>query len=73
MEVWSSAEVGERRQGLINKISGVCGLWVGLQASVSCVQYIFVIHVHGGFSSGVIYMVWLSDHVVGCGLGYKHQ
>jgi len=54
MEVWSSTEAGERWRGLIDKISGARGLWVGLQASVSCVQYIFVIHIHGGFGSGVI-------------------
>ena len=54
MEVWGSGEADERWQGLIKKIYGMHGLWVGLQAPVSCVQYVFVTHVHGGFGSGVI-------------------
>jgi len=35
-------------------IDGARGLWVELQASVNCVRYIFVTHVHGGFGSGVV-------------------
>jgi len=50
MEVWSSAEAGER----VSRIEGAYGPWVGLQASVNYVRYIFVTHVHGGFGSGDI-------------------
>ena len=38
----------------VSMIKGAHGLWVGLQASVNCVWYIFVTHVHRGFSSGAI-------------------